>query len=338
MINPVLQCLAAAILFAAGVPVSKLLLGAMGPFRLAGILYLGAAIAALPAAWRSGASRIPQGDTVRIAIAAAAGGGVAPVLLLIALRIAPAASVSLWLNLETVATAVLAWAFFQEHLDRNSWVGVFAVAAAGVILAAPGRAGGIEAAALVALACVCWGLDNNLTATIGGLTPSQMTAIKGLAGGAVNLTLSLALEHASVRISAAAGAIVVGGLSYGLSLVLYIGSAQQLGAARSQILFASAPFAGCVFAWNFLGEPILANQVIGAIAMAGGLSLMFSRHEHEHLHDATTHTHRHSHDDAHHAHSHGNLQVVQSHTHVHVHTRMGHTHRHLPDLHHRHRH
>ncbi len=183
--KPVLQCLAAAILFAAGVPFSKILLGAIGPFTLAGMLYLGAAIAVLPAAWRSGVSRIAPRDAVRIAIAAAAGGGIAPILLLIGLKIAPAASVSLWLNLETVATAVLAWAFFQEHLDRNSWAGVVAVAIAGVILAAPGSVGGTEAPALVALACVCWGLDNNLTAVIGGLTPSQMTAVKGLAGGAV---------------------------------------------------------------------------------------------------------------------------------------------------------
>jgi drug/metabolite transporter (DMT)-like permease len=123
------------------------------------MLYIGAALAVIPAAWRSGFSRIAARDAGRILLAAAAGGGVAPILLLLGLRTAPAASVALWLNLETVATAALAWMFFREHLDRGSRVGIVAVATAGVILAAPGRTGSTGAAALVALACLCWGLD-----------------------------------------------------------------------------------------------------------------------------------------------------------------------------------
>jgi hypothetical protein len=52
------------------------------------MLYLGAALAVLPAAWRSGVSRIALREAVRIAIAAAAGGGIAAILLLIGLKVA----------------------------------------------------------------------------------------------------------------------------------------------------------------------------------------------------------------------------------------------------------
>jgi hypothetical protein len=42
---PAASCLLAALLFGAATPASKALLGTLGPFTLAGLLYLGAAIA-----------------------------------------------------------------------------------------------------------------------------------------------------------------------------------------------------------------------------------------------------------------------------------------------------
>jgi hypothetical protein len=51
------------------------------------------------------------------------------------------------------------------------------------------RAGGIVAGLLVAGACICWGFDNQFTALIDGLTPSQSTLIKGTAAGLVNFAL-----------------------------------------------------------------------------------------------------------------------------------------------------
>jgi drug/metabolite transporter (DMT)-like permease len=45
---PVLSCLLAAMLFGASTPVAKALLVSMGPFTLAGLLYLGGALGVLP--------------------------------------------------------------------------------------------------------------------------------------------------------------------------------------------------------------------------------------------------------------------------------------------------
>ena len=47
---PVVWCIAAAALFGMSTPASKSLLDALSPLALAGLLYLGAAIAVLPAA------------------------------------------------------------------------------------------------------------------------------------------------------------------------------------------------------------------------------------------------------------------------------------------------
>ncbi|MCB9780955.1 MAG: DMT family transporter [Alphaproteobacteria bacterium] len=339
---PVLWCLAAAALFGASTPASKWLLDeAVGPLTLAGLLYLGAGIACLPFALRGGSSerRRDPANLRRLAGAVLFGGVLGPVALLVGLRTAPSASVSLWLNLETTATALLAWAFFREHIGGRGWVANGLVLAAGLLLAAPDGFSVAPSALLVAVACLCWGLDNNLTAVIDGYTPAQTTVAKGLVAGAVNLGLGWALEGALPTAPMAAAALGVGALAYGASIVLYIRGAQQLGATRSQMLFATAPFLGTAVAWVALGETVLPVQLgaTGLMVLALGL-LLTGHHAHAHRHAAVRHTHAHRHDDGHHRHEHPDLPAEVWHTHEHGHLPVEHSHPHAPDLHHRHRH
>jgi len=134
-------------------------------------------------------------------------------------------------------------------------------------------------------------------------------------------------------------ALALGGLSYGVSLALYIRGAQQLGAARSQLIFSAAPFFGLALSWALLDEPVLAVQLFAGALMAGGVALMLgAEHGHEHHHEAITHTHDHRHDDGHHDHSHADLSTPVRHTHEHSHSETTHSHSHRPDLHHRHDH
>lgn len=339
---PVAWCLLSAALFGASTPTSKLLLdGQVGPLTLAGLLYLGAGVATAPFALSGGsaARRRDPTNLRRLAGAVLFGGLLGPVALLIGLRTAPSASVSLWLNLETTATAVLAWAFFRENLGGLGWLANGLVVVAGVLLAAPEGFGFAPSALLVALACVCWGLDNNLTAVIDGYTPAQITVAKGLVAGGVNLALGLTLESSRPSAGVVAAAMVVGALAYGASIVLYIRGAQQLGATRSQMIFATAPFLGTGTAWLLLGEPVLLAQLGAAGLMVVALALLLTdRHEHEHRHEAVRHTHAHRHDDDHHGHSHPDLPPEAWHTHEHEHPPVVHSHPHVPDLHHRHRH
>jgi len=339
--RPILAALAAALLFGASTPLSKALLSSVGPLTLAGLLYLGAAAGALPFAFRGGSAELRRDPRQRrlLTLAVVFGGGLAPVLLLLGLRAAPAASVSLWLNTEIVATAFLAWALFHEDLDRRTLMAAGLVLAGGVILAAPEGVAGWNAGALVAGACLCWGLDNNLTALVSGFTPSQTTVAKGLIAGTVNLTLGLLLGQHLPAPTQLAAALGVGAISYGCSIMLYIFGAQQLGATRSQLLFASSPFLGVLLAWTIFREHIQPGQLLAAPCIATGLYFMLTaRHEHEHAHQPMTHTHSHRHDDGHHTHVHPGLPAWVRHTHPHEHEPIVHTHPHLPDLHHRHRH
>jgi drug/metabolite transporter (DMT)-like permease len=336
-----LSCLLAAILFGASTPASKVLLGTIPPIFLAGLLYLGAALAVLPFARRGGSAMLRRDPTnlVRLVGAVVLGGAVAPAFLLLGLSRAPAASVALWLNLEVVATAVLAWAFFREHLGAQAWGAVGIVSLAAMLLAAPSGVGTGPAAVMVAVASLCWAVDNNLTSLIDGFTPAQYTLVKGLVAGTTNLTLGLIIEPPTHAWPSLLVALVIGAVTYGLSLVLYVAGAQQIGAARSQMLFATAPFIGGLLSWTALGEPVEPLQLLAALVMIAGVGVLLSaRHAHRHAHEPMIHTHSHRHDDGHHGHAHPGLPAQVHHTHPHAHEPLTHAHPHAPDLHHRHGH
>jgi drug/metabolite transporter (DMT)-like permease len=341
MRTPALWCIAAAALFGASTPASKALLGPIGPLLLSGLLYAGAAVAVLPWALRHAGAlrRIDRANLLRLLGAVFFGGMLGPVLLLWGLSLAPAASVALWLTLETVATAILARFFFREHLHGHAWLAVGLIVLGSAVMA-PGSLQGGAAALLVALACVAWGLDNNLTAVIDGVSPAQTTMLKGLVAGSVNVALGLLLEVNAASGQAILGALALGAMAYGLSLFLYISGSQQLGATRSQLFFSTAPLWGVALSWLWLGEPIQPSQCLAAGLMATALWLLHrERHVHEHAHAAITHTHWHRHDDDHHAHDHPPVMTSRGwHTHEHAHEPEVHAHVHRPDVHHRHDH
>jgi drug/metabolite transporter (DMT)-like permease len=194
-------------------------------------------------------------------------------------------------------------------------------------------------ALLIVGACACWGLDNSVTSRIDQISPHHVTFLKGIVAGSVNLALGLAISGpGEVGRWAVLGALLIGAFGYGASITLWVRGAQQLGAARGQVIFASAPFVGACLAWIVLGEAIDAIQVIAMVIAACGVALsLHSAHVHEHHHHTTRHTHEHDHADGHHDHHHVVVPVGR-HTHVHVHDELVHAHPHVPDLHHRHDH
>jgi drug/metabolite transporter (DMT)-like permease len=340
---PLALAVLAAALFGAATPASKVLLGELTPFQLAGLLYLGAAIGVAPVAARGGGIRLPaRGDRrnrLRLLGAVVFGGVAGPVLLLLGLRLAGAASVSLWLNLELAATALLGVLVFREHLGLPGWAGVGCALAGAALLSLSGGDAGLVAGTLVLLACVCWALDNHLTALTDGITPSQITFWKGAVAGTANLVLGLALAPLAGGAVVVVAALFVGVWAYGASIVLSIAAARSVGATRAQVAFATAPFFGVVLSVAALGEALTVVHLGAALLLAAGVALLFvERHAHAHVHEAMEHEHAHRHDDGHHDHTHAAVSASAWHSHRHRHERIVHAHPHWPDLHHRHRH
>jgi len=339
---PVFIAVISAALFGVATPVSKLLLAELNYFQLAGLLYLGAAIGLLPFALKKNKLKIGAIDRknlFRILGAMVFGGSIGPVFLLAGLKIANASSVSLWLNLELAATAVLGVVFFKDHLDLKGWLGVSGAILAGILITIHEGQSGVLAGLFVAVACISWGLDNHFTALIDAITPAQMTFLKGLFAGTINFVVGVFLATRLPPLEILGAAVGVGIFSYGLSIVLYITAAQILGATRSQILFASAPFFGAFFSVVLLSESISLIQIIAAFILALSiLSIILGMHSHLHLHDELEHIHIHRHDDFHHTHGHAVKPRSAKHVHMHKHKKAKHAHEHYPDLHHRHDH
>ena len=345
------MALAAAILFGASAPFAKLLLAVTQPQLLAGLLYLGSGIG-LGALWLRGrrlasASRetpLTRHDLPWLAGAIAFGGALGPLLLMIGLTHTPASAASLLLNMEGVFTALLAWFVFRENFDRRIALGMLAIVVGGILLSWEGRVswGGITGPFAVAGACLCWAIDNNLTQKVSAGDPVQIAMLKGVVAGGVNSAIAFFFGATLPSAPTIAAALVVGFLSYGVSLVFFVLALRSLGTARTGAYFSTAPFVGAMLSLIVFRERPSSLLIVAAALMAIGVWLhLTERHEHEHTHEAMEHDHAHVHDE-HHQHVHTDLDPPVTdpvpHTHRHRHERMVHSHAHYPDIHHRHSH
>jgi drug/metabolite transporter (DMT)-like permease len=347
-----LEVIAAALAFAASVPVTKMLLADVSPLALSGVLYLSAGVLC---AVLAGISRRTEATAESKGIrgvewfwlwgATVSGAVLAPFLLFLGLRLVSGHVTGLLLNFEAVFTVSLGVAISGERLGRRGWLGALAVIVGAVLLSlpdegampVPSRWTGI---ALVVGACAMWGLDNNLIQRVSLRDARQVAAVKGLAGGTLSLLLAGAFggfgEWNGLRLSVA---IAVGAVSFGLSIVLFVRGLRRLGVIQTGMLFALAPGFAAILSWVFLREEIGGWGVMALLVMTiGALLLVLDRHEHRHEHAATAHTHDHTHDE-HHRHAHGSEHLEREpHSHEHRHEVLRHAHGHLHDVHHRHRH
>ena len=164
----------------------------------------------------AGEARLPRSQWPWLAGAVLFGGALGPVFLMLGLSTTAAASASLLLNLEGVFTALLAWFVFRENFDSRIALGMVAIVAGGVLLGwQPGAGLVVSTGALfVAAACLCWGVDNNLTQKVSSSDPFQIAAIKGLVAGSVNLAIALAMGASLPSFPILVGALVVGFFGY----------------------------------------------------------------------------------------------------------------------------
>ena len=341
---PVLQALFAGLTFGLSAPISKLLLTTLSPLLLAGLLYLGAGVflstvRLLRRDRRAEGLGLTTAQWATLAGAVVIGGVLAPPLLMWGLSHTPASSTALLLNLEVAFTALLAAIMFREHLGGRIAAATALMMLGGMWLTWTGGRTDLSLPALaVAVACALWALDNNLTRLISDLDAVFLAQVKGLVAGAVNLGFALYLGHHFPGWISSLLALVLGAVSYGSSLVLFILAMRALGAARTAAYFALAPFFGAAGGVILVGEPLSSRLLVAAGLMgAGAVLLVLERHGHPHRHKAGIHTHRHVHDE-HHQHRHEGWEGKEPHVHPHATGPFEHEHPHTPDLHHGHGH
>ncbi len=336
--------LAAAASFGISAPIAKLLLDTVTPTLLAGLLYAGAALGLWiqrAAVSTKTEAALKREDLPKLALVVLAGGVIAPVLMLFGLSRLSAFSGSLLLNLEAPFTILLAVLAFREHLGWHAGIAAALILCGALVLKLEGGELEIDVAGmlLIAAACACWALDNNLTQMLPLRDPFAVVRTKTSVAGFVNTTIAvlwLGAEWPSYLVLGSA--LALGATSYGVSVVLDAYALRLVGAAREAAYFATAPFLGAAVSTLLLDEPV---RVVDAVAMGimglGVIVLLRERHTHRHVHEALEHEHSHVHDE-HHQHEHGARDPALPHSHPHRHEPMDHEHPHLPDAHHRHRH
>jgi drug/metabolite transporter (DMT)-like permease len=335
--------LTSAALFGLSTPLAKILLGDLSPWALASFLYLGSGlglglIILLRRGTQQTEAKLVKQDIPWLAGTVLFGGMIGPILLLLGLKTTDAASASLLLNLEAVLTLLLAWIVFREHVDSKLFAGAAAIVLGALLLSWQGGFGkaGIGML-LISLACLSWAIDNNLTRKISAVDPFVLASVKGIFAGTVNAALAYAMSATLPAWSIIGSAMLLGFVSYGLGLVLFIIALRHLGTARTGAYYGTAPFIGALGATVLLATPLTPTLAIAGLLMAFGAWLHLSeQHVHEHDHEILDHDHKHTHDE-HHQHNHGPDQSNRDpHSHTHHHGKLKHGHAHWPDLHHRH--
>ena len=346
MNRSVLSALLAAALFGASTPFAKVLTGEVSPVLLAGLLYLGSGVGLTLVRLVRARGWSPSGllptDWPWLLGAILFGGVLGPVALLFGLTSTSGSVASLLLNLEAVLTAVIAWFVFRENAGHRIVLGMAAIAAGGLVLSWPAGKTDVSDWAgpmAIALACLCWAIDNNLTRKVSAADALFVAGSKGIIAGTVNCFLALSLGAMMPNTAIVLATMSIGLLGYGASLVLFVIALRGLGTSRTGAYFSTAPFIGAAVALALLGESTDPSFWLAAGLMGLGVCLhLTEHHEHEHVHGPLEHAHMHTHD-AHHKHQHAfEWDMDIAHAHWHEHVAITHKHPHFPDIHHRHTH
>lgn len=328
-IKAIIYALLAALFYAVNVPCSKILLNDVAPTFMASFLYLGAGLGVgimylFHYRKEAGEERLGKKD-IPYAVGMIVLDIIAPILLMMGIRIGFAANASLLGNFEIVVTTLIAFMIFKEKVSKRLWIAILLVTASSIILSF----GGTDSlhfsmgSFLVIGATICWGMENNCTRSISEKSTYQIVTIKGLCSGMGSFIIAMILKEKVPEVKSILIILVLGFVAYGLSIFTYIRAQKTIGAAKTSAYYAIAPFIGVLLSFVFLREKITIVFLIALFIMIAGTAVIVYDtllHNHRHMH---THTITHTHDGTTHTH-------VIEHTHEHSHVvnegKHGHTH------------
>jgi drug/metabolite transporter (DMT)-like permease len=308
----------ASVFYAVSTPVSKILLSQTAPTMLAAFLYLGAGIGigiicAAKKNERGSREKLNAAD-LPFTIGMIALDIIAPILLMNGMARTTAANASLLNNFEIVATAVIAFFIFREKISPGMWCALALITLSSLILSFEGSESFrfSEGSVMVLCAAACWGLENNCTRMISSKSTYEIVILKGLFSGTGALIIALVSGEKIPALPVIGIVLLLGFVSYGLSLFAYIRAQEIIGAAKTSAFYALAPFVGAALSFLILNERISFQYAAGiAVMMAGSAAAVIDtlkyRHSHLHSHvvyhfrngvltkEIVTHEHEHSH-------------------------------------------
>ena len=174
-------------------------------------------------------------------------------------------------------TALVAFAFWGEHISKRRAVCLVA-GFVGVVVLASGKTAGasVWSAALAGtFAGFLYGVGANLIRRqLAGIPPGAVAAAT-----LVNASLLLApfailsWPHAPVPVHSWVSAVLLGVLCTGIAYFIYFRLIYRVGAARAVTVTYLVPLFGVVWAWIVLGEPLTVTMAIAGALILGGVAL-----------------------------------------------------------------
>lgn len=333
----ILYSLLAAVFYAVNVPVSKLLLQAVGPTTMAALLYLGAGfgigiLSLLDRKDQKTSEKLTKQD-LPFVIGMIVLDIAAPILLMLGISNGTSANASLLGNFEIVATTIIALAVFKEIVSKRLWLAIALITLASALLSFEGTDSlrFSYGSLFVLLAATCWGFENNCTRKISSKNTYEIVVLKGIFSGLCSLIIAIIRREAMPKLGHIAASLLLGLVAYGLSIFLYVRAQSVIGAAKTSAFYAVAPFVGAFLSFLLLREKLswiygaaLCVMIAGSILVVADTLIRSHTHEHQHTfthtHDGTTHTHTVTHSYAHdhyvtdknHGHHHSEQELKQA--------------------------
>jgi drug/metabolite transporter (DMT)-like permease len=262
---PLIAIIAATVLFGSATPLLKILVSGMTPLVLLGLLGIGSCAGVICWWVAFGTSPVslnyPAANRMEWALLAGTvffGGLLGPFIQILSLPLTPAATASLLLNFEIVATVLVAFLIFHEPEDRMIGAAIAVILTGSILLSwngghildfSPGAIG-------IIIAAFFWGLDNNFMAHITAFPPELIGVAKAGIGGTIAWVLVILFHEPLPAWDLAALALLTGFVSFGFGLVLFIQALRAMGAARAGAIYAAAPFIGCIVSLMVFSEPL----------------------------------------------------------------------------------
>ena len=224
----------------------------MSSTLMAGILYLGAGLGMLTITLVRKAASLTEKESCLTAqdlpytIAMIVLDIAAPICLLFGLTMTTAASASLLNNFEIAATAIIALLIFRETISPRLWLGILFVTISCSLLSFEDISSlqFNQGSLFVLLACVFWGIENNCTRKLSSKNPLQIVMVKGIFSGTGSVIIGFFCREHIVHLWSIPVVLLLGFVSYGLSIYFYVYAQRTLGAARTSAYYAVAPFIG----------------------------------------------------------------------------------------------
>jgi len=287
----------AAVLFGLSSTLNKIILVEVHPLVVAGLIYFIAGVFlfvvrfsplhAIILSWLETPTKVEptmeKKDYAVLLLVAISGAVVASFLFIHGLSLTTAVNASLLLNMESLFTVVIAFIFLRERGLRKDYFGVLLLVLGAVLVTTRGEFQSLTSATefagnlLIVLACLFWGIDNNLSRFLSKKRDlPHLVALKCLLGGSIVLVSALLL-NVNFRISVLSLPYLfsVGAFSIGFSIVLFMFALREIGSMKTGVIFSTSSIFGAIFAFIVLKETLTVVQVGAGLVMFLGVYFLY---------------------------------------------------------------